>query len=32
VCTVGDIVVVEGEALVKVPSRETETKDSNEKV
>ncbi len=32
VCTVGDTVVVEGEALVKVPSREAETRDSNEKV
>src|SRR6185503_2002316 len=29
-CTVGGKLVVEGEALVKVPSREQATKDSNE--
>jgi len=30
--TVGDTVVIEGEALVKVPSRETQAKAANEKV
>jgi len=30
ICSVGDTVVVEGEALVKVPSREQKAKDSNE--
>ena len=32
ICSVGDTVVVEGEALVKVPSREKRTKDLNESV
>ena len=30
VCAVGDTIVVEGEALVKVPSREQKAKDANE--